>query len=154
MVATFDEHFQRAHQAREDREHEVARAAYEAALAVAVAPHEKALALDGLADTVFFVDDDKHRALELLDEAIATCLPQPDQDAPNDAATAYALAQLWFDKAIMLMMMNKDEDALAVFDESLRRLLNRATDHEAQPDWNLELCVTVASNSTHEVDLA
>ena len=114
-----------ARQAREDREHEVARAAYEAALAVAVAPHEKALALDGLADTLFFVDDEEHRALELLDEAIATCLPQPDQDAPNDAATAYALAQLWYDKAIMLMMMNKDEDALAVFDESLRRFLER-----------------------------
>ena len=90
----------------------MARAACEAALAVATAPYQRALALDGLAETYFFADD-KDRALELLDEAIAICLPQTD--APKDADTAYALAQSWHDKAVFLMMMSRDEDALAVF---------------------------------------
>ena len=103
MATTFDEHFERARQALEDRERVVARAACEAALAVATAPYQRALALDGLAETYFF-DDDKDRALELLDEAIAICLPQ---DLPKDVNTAYALAQSWDDKATFLMMMRQ-----------------------------------------------
>jgi hypothetical protein len=81
MATSFDEHFEHARQALDDRERVVARAACEAALAVATAPYQRALALDGLAETYFFADD-KDRALELLDQAIVACLPQTDQDTP------------------------------------------------------------------------
>ncbi len=114
MATSFDEHFERARQALDDRERVVARAACEAALAVAAVPYQRALALDGLAETYFFADD-KDRALELLDEAIAICLPQI---SPKDVNTAYALAQSWDDKAMFLVMMHRNEEALPVLEES------------------------------------
>ena len=140
-MATFEEHFERARQARDDRNHAVARVAWEAALSAAAAPRERALALNGLADT--FGDND-NRAIELLDQAIASCLPQRNQDTPQDAMTAYALAQSWYDKAIILMMMRRDEDALAVLDEPLGRFLDRVTNHKPQSEWDWELCLSVA----------
>ena len=139
MAPSFDEHFERARQALDDRERVVARAACEAALAVAAAPYQKALALDGLAETYFF-DDDKDRALELLDEAIAICLPQ---DLLKDVNTAYALAQSWDDKATFLVMMQREEEALPVLEELLHRFLDRVTD-TPQSKWELEFCLVVA----------
>jgi tetratricopeptide (TPR) repeat protein len=143
MATTFDEYYQRAREAMEEREHAATRAACEAALAVATAPHERALALHGLADACFG-EDDEHRALELLEQAIAACLPQPEQETPKDVATAYALGQSWYDKAIHLAMTRKEEEALAVLDELLRRSLDSATDQTSQSEWGLELRVVVA----------
>lgn len=139
MVASFEEHFERARQALEDRERVVARAACEAALAVATEPYQRALAFDGLADTYFF-SDDKDRALELLDQAIALCLPE---DSPKDVNTSFALAQSWHDKAMFLVMMHKEGEALPVLERLLHRLLDRATD-TPRSRWELEFCVVVA----------
>jgi tetratricopeptide (TPR) repeat protein len=139
MATSFDEHFERARKALDDRERGVAREACEAALAVATAPFQKALALNGLADTYFFANE-KDRALELLDQAIAICLPH---DSPQDVDTSYALAKSWDDKATFLTMMHRDDEALPVLDELLRRLLDRITD-KPQSNWELEFCAVVA----------
>lgn len=139
MATTFEEHFKRARQALDDRERGVARVECEAALAVATEPYQKALALDGLADTYFFADE-RDRALELLDQAIAICLPQ---DSPDNVNTSCALAQSWEDKASFLAMMNREEEALSVADELLNRLLDRVTDMP-QSDRELDFCVAVA----------
>ena len=139
MATSFEEHFERARQALDDRERVVARAACEAALAVATEPYQRALALDGLADTYFF-EDDKDRALDLLDQAIAICLAQ---DSPKDLNTSYALAQSWDDKAMFLIMLHRSDEALIVLEELLHRLLDRATD-TPQSKWELEFCVVVA----------
>jgi len=139
MATSFDEHFERARQALDDRDRMVARAECEAALAVATEPYQKALALDGLAETYFF-EDERDRALELLDQAIAIALPQ---DSPKDVNTGYALAQSWHDKAIFLIMMHRDQEALPVLEELLQRLLDRATG-TPESKWELEFCVVVA----------
>jgi tetratricopeptide (TPR) repeat protein len=139
MATSFEEHFERARQALEEPDRVVARAECEAALAVATAPYQRALALDGLADAYFF-DDDKDRALELVDQAIGTCLAQ---DTQTDVNTAYALAQSWYDKAQYLAMMARDSEALSVLEDLLDRLLERATDNP-QSKWELEFCVVVA----------
>lgn len=140
MATSFDEHFERARQALEDRERLLARAECEAALAVATEAYQKALALDGLADTYFFEDDDRSRALELVDQAIAICLPH---DSPKDVNTSYALARCWDDKAMFLAMMHRDDEALPVLDELLSRLLDRATD-TPQSNRELEFCALIA----------
>ena len=139
MATSFAEHFERARQAREDRERVVARAECEAALSVATAPYEKALALDGLAE-IYFFQDEKERAFELLDQAVATCLPD---DSPKDVNTGYALAQAWHDKAVFLIMMHRDEEALRVLEQLLHRLLDRVTD-TPRSKWELEFCTLVA----------
>ena len=139
MATSFDEHFERARQARDDGERVVARAACEAALAVATEPYERALALDGLAET-YYLDDSKERAFELLDQAIAACLAQ---DKPTDTNTAYALAQSWFDRADFLIMERRDEEALPVLEELLHRLLHHVTD-APRSKRELEFCVVVA----------
>jgi tetratricopeptide (TPR) repeat protein len=139
MTISFEEHFDRARQALDDCERGVAREACEAALAVATEPYQTALALDGLAETYFF-EDDRTKALELLDQAIAICLPH---DSAKDVNNSYALAQSWYDKATYLMMMHRDEDALPVLDEVLHRFLDRVTD-APQSEWELEFCVVVA----------
>jgi tetratricopeptide (TPR) repeat protein len=139
MTTSFEEHFERARQALEDRERVAARAACEAALAVATEPYQKALALDGLAETYFF-EDDKGRALEFLEQAITVCLPH---DSPKDANTSYALAKSWDDKAMFLTMMHRDEEVLPVLEELLHRLLDRVT-NTPRSKWELEFCVVVA----------
>lgn len=139
MATSFEEHFERARQALDDRERVIARAECEAALAIATEPYQKSLALDGLAETYFF-DGEEDRALELLDQAIAICLPQ---DSPENVNTSYALAQTWDDKARFLMMRHRDGEALPLVEESLHRLLHRATDRP-QSKWELEFCVLVA----------
>jgi tetratricopeptide (TPR) repeat protein len=139
MATSFEEHFERARQALDDRERGVAREACEAALAVATAPYQKALALAGLAETYFFAKDED-RAIELLDQAAAICLPH---DSPQDVNTSYALAKSWYDKADFLTMMNREEEAIPVVEELVSRLLDRVTD-TPQSKWQLEFCVVVA----------
>ena len=139
MATSFEEHFERARQALEDRERVVARVECEAALAVATKPYERALAFDGLAVTYYF-DDNKDRAFDFLDQAIAACLAQ---HRSTDMNTDYALAQSWFDKADFLVMERRDEEALPVLDELIQRLLDRATD-APQSNRELAFCVVVA----------
>jgi tetratricopeptide (TPR) repeat protein len=139
MATSFDEHFERARKALDDRERGVARVTCEAALAVATEPYQKALALNGLAET-YYLAKDEDRALALLDQAIATCLPH---DSPEDVNTSYALAKSWDDKATFLTMMHRDDEALPLLDELLHRLLDRATD-KPQSNRELEFCALVA----------
>jgi len=125
MPISFDEHFERASKARNDRNFAEAHAAFEAALAATHIPHERALALNGLADCCF-VNKQNERALDLMDQAIAACLPHPDAETPANDRIAHILATVWFDKGIVLRVSSRDEEALVVFNESLRRFLDRA----------------------------
>src|SRR5262245_27414309 len=120
MATSFYEHFERAREALDEAERGVARAECESALAVATDRYQTALALAGLAETCFF-DGEEERALGLLDQAIALCLPQ---DSPDNVNTSYALAQAWDDKAMFLNMMRRDDEARRVLDELLHRLLD------------------------------
>jgi tetratricopeptide (TPR) repeat protein len=144
MAASFDEQFERGCQARSKLEHAAARAAFEAALSAAVAPHERAFALNELADT-YFVSEQNDRALDLMDQAIAACLPWPDQETPKDPRTAYALAQTWYDKAVVLIVMNRDKDALIVLDESLGRFLDGVTDNAPQGEQDRKVRLAVVN---------
>jgi tetratricopeptide (TPR) repeat protein len=101
-----------------------AQAAFEAALKRATLPQERALALDGIA-TIHFRNDEKERALALFEEAIALCLSADAE--PADGQTARALAQSWYDKAIVLRTLDRDEDAIATLDHALDRFLDRVT---------------------------
>ncbi len=132
MEGSFDAHFERGRRALDDRRHADALAAFEAALAVADAPHERALALNGLADINFTKDNDA-RALDLLDQAVSACLPTPDAGPPADPRTAYALAKTWHDKAMLLELANRFEDALELQNKSLDWFLARVTAEE-RPD--------------------
>jgi tetratricopeptide (TPR) repeat protein len=138
MAASFSEHFKRASQARHDRNHAVAHAEFEAALAVAEAPHERAFALNGLASCCL-ADDQNERAIELMDQAIAACLPHPDAETPLDDRTAHALAEVCYDKGTELEVVRRDAEALAIFDESLRRFLDRVTGEDPRSDDALNL---------------
>jgi tetratricopeptide (TPR) repeat protein len=126
MTGSFSEHFERGCRAQDQHDNAQALVAFEVALAIAEAPHERALALNGLAD-IYFRNEQDDRAFELMDQAIAACLPRPDAAAPTDARVAHALAEVWRDKGARLTMLNRGEEALAVFDESLGRFLDRVT---------------------------
>ena len=126
MADSFNEHFERGRLAQDRRDNAQALAAFEAALAVANAPHERSLALNGLAD-ISFRNEQDDRALELMDQAIAACLPRPDAATPTDARVACALAEVWDDKGTLLIGFNRSKEALAVFDKSLGRFLDRVT---------------------------
>jgi tetratricopeptide (TPR) repeat protein len=126
MADSFIEHFKRGCRAQDQRDNAQALAAFEAALAIADAPHERALALNGLADICFRNEQDD-RALELMDQAIAACLPRPDAATLTDARVAYALAEVWYDKGMLLIGLHRGEEALAIFNESLGRFLDHVT---------------------------
>lgn len=138
MSSSFNEHYERACQAQSNREQAAAFAAFEVALTVAEAPHERALALNGLAD-IYFVKKQDERAFDLMDQAIAACLPRPDAETPSDARVAYPLAQVWYDKGTFLVMRNRDAEALEVLDESLHRFLDHATAVVPRDDNSLNL---------------
>lgn len=126
MSSLFDEHFERGNHALDRRDYHEADEAFEAALAAATAPHERALALDGAAD-LCFRRDQNDRALALLEEAIALCLPKPGDSAAMDGRTAYALAVTGFDQGTMLAALGRNEEALAALDRSLGPLLGRVS---------------------------
>jgi tetratricopeptide (TPR) repeat protein len=150
MTDSFTEHFDRARRAQSNREHAAARASFEAALSAAVAPHEKALALNGLADTYFTKDEE--RALELMEQAVATCLPQPDGETPKDVGTAFALALTWYDMSALLSVMNRDQDALAAVDQTMRRFLDRSM-NPPQSEQERQLTLTVVRSLRMKVSL-
>jgi tetratricopeptide (TPR) repeat protein len=139
MAATFEQHFEHAQRALDDRNHVAAREACEAALAVATAPYQKALAVNGLANAYYFADEDD-RALTLLDQAIAICLPH---DLAEDVDTSYALAKSWGDKAELLTTMRRQDEALPVVDELIRQFLDRVTD-KPKSNRELEFCLVIS----------
>jgi tetratricopeptide (TPR) repeat protein len=142
MSASFNQHFERGDKALSKFENDAAFAAFEAALAVADAPDERALALSGMA-TICFRHDEDERALDLLDRAIAAC--QPDGQAPSAGRLARVLAQVWYDKGTFLAALNRNEDALDVFEESIRRFLDGATSMAAPDDDARRLRRLIAS---------
>ena len=138
MTTTFDEHFERALRALDDRNHVVAREACDAALAVATAPYQTALAFNGLSEASYYAEDND-RALALLEQAIAICLPH---DLAEDVDTSYALAKSWGDKAELLTTMRRQDEALPVVDELIGRFLDRVTD-KPKSNRELEFCLVV-----------
>src|SRR5262245_66594972 len=122
MAETFSEHLERGEQALDEVNNAEAQAEFEAALALAELPHERAMALDGLA-TLHFRNDEKERALEMIDEAARLCISESSER--TDGQASRALAQIWYDKAIVLITMDRDEDAAAALDQSLDRFLER-----------------------------
>ncbi len=84
--------------------------------------------------------EDNDRALAFLDQAIAACRPH---ESSADVNTSYALAKSWDDKAILLTMTHKEEEALPVLNDLLRRFLDRVTD-TPKTERELELCIVVA----------
>ena len=104
MAGTFSEHLDRGEQALDDVNNAEAQAEFDAALALASLPHERAMALDGLA-TLHFRNDEKDRALEMLDEAARLCVSESSER--TDGQASRALAQISYDKAIVLMTMRR-----------------------------------------------
>ncbi|WP_162917337.1 hypothetical protein [Dongia deserti] len=123
MPETCQEWLERGEDALSKVKNAEALAAFEEALKLAARPHERALALDGLA-TIRFRHDEKQQALDLLDEAASLCLATERSD-PAGAQIARALAQIWYDKSIVLTTMDRDEAAIATLDQSLTRFLDR-----------------------------
>jgi tetratricopeptide (TPR) repeat protein len=126
MSSLFDEHLERGNAALDRRDYHEADEAFEAALAAASVPYERALALDGAAD-VCFRREQNDRALAMLEEAVALCLPKPVDSAPMDGKTAYALALACFDQGTMLAALGRDEESVAALDRSLAQLLDQAS---------------------------
>src|SRR5262249_9543152 len=118
---------------------------FEAAMKLARLPHERALALDGLA-TICFRNKENERALELWDQAIIAC--QPGGKTPIDGETASALANAWFEKGVALTTMSRDEEAIETFDQALDRYLDRVTAVDLPSgDWRrLRRCMVRALN--------
>jgi tetratricopeptide (TPR) repeat protein len=124
MAASFGEHLEHGEKALARFDNAEALAAFEAALQRATRPHERALALDGIA-TIRFRHKEDEQALALLEQAAAACMP--NGETPADAQTACALAQVWYDKCYTLMTLDRGEDAIDVCDQSLSRFLDRVT---------------------------
>ena len=124
MAETFSEHLERGEQALDEVNNAEAQTELEAALALAKLPHERAMALNGLA-TLHFRNGETERGFDLLDEAASLCLSEGSER--TDGQASRALAQIWYDKAIFLTTKDRDEDALATLDQSLERFLDRVT---------------------------
>src|SRR5690348_3011947 len=92
MAASFRDHLNRGEEALGKFRNEDALPEFEAALKLAKLPHERALALDGLA-TICFRNNENEQALALLDQAASVCLP--GGKTPIDGETASALARVW-----------------------------------------------------------
>jgi tetratricopeptide (TPR) repeat protein len=133
MAESFSEHLEQGEEALVKFHNAKALAAFEAALSLASLPHERALALDGIA-TIRFRHGEKEQSFALLDEAAEACLP--NGETPADGRTARVLAQVWYDKGVSLLALGRDEEAIAVLDRSLDRFLDRVTAiAPASNDW-------------------
>jgi len=124
MAESFSECLERGEEALAKLHNAEAQAAFDAALKLATLPQERALALDGIA-TIHFRNNENERALALFDQGIALCLSEGAE--PADGQTARALAQIWYDKAVVLRTLDREEDAIAVLDQALDRFLDRVT---------------------------
>jgi tetratricopeptide (TPR) repeat protein len=122
MSGSFDQHHKRGERALSHDEYSEALGSFQAALDAARAPHERARALDGMAHASFRLKEDA-RAFDLLEQAIALCLPTAD----TDRQAALALARAWYDKAGMCAQLGRVKDALEVLEPSVSRFKNQAT---------------------------
>jgi tetratricopeptide (TPR) repeat protein len=124
MATSFQDHLDRGEQALDKFRNQEAVPEFEAALKAASLPHERALALEGLA-TIAFRNSEHERALELLDQAASACLP--GGRTPIDGETASALAHVWHERGVLLLAMNRMEEVIETLDQSLSRFLDRVT---------------------------
>lgn len=123
MPSLFDQHFARGNEALDRRDYHEADEAFEAALAAAGAPHERALALDAAAD-ICSVHGQYDRALATLEEAITLCLPKPGDSTPMEGRAAHALALVSLNRGLAFIAVKRDDEALVAFDTSLDLLLD------------------------------
>jgi len=126
MIDSFADLFERGDLALSNGDNAAARGALESALPLARAPYERALVFNGLAIVNFRARNDD-RALELLDRSISECLSDGEKEALTDPGMRRALSEAWHDKGRLLSALGRDEEAIAAFDESLRRFLEPAT---------------------------
>src|ERR671924_534215 len=89
MPSLFDEHLARGNEALDRRDYHEADEAFEAALAAAGAPHERALALDSLDRGVALIMLDRdEEALVAFDASLDLLLDQVSGDGSEGAAPA------------------------------------------------------------------
>ena len=133
MPETFEHSMERGEAIMSDRRHADALVAFEAALKIAKAPHQRAQALDRMANACYHLKEDK-RTFDLLDEAIALCLPIADTDRP----AAFALARAWYDKGGMLAQLGKSE-GLHALELLIDRFVDEASADLERDDDELQL---------------
>lgn len=122
MPAFFEEHAKRGDKALSHERYDDALTAFESALNASRAPHERARALDGMANACFHLERHE-RALELLDEAIGICEPGAESDRPSTLALARAL----YDKGGMLAQLGRPRDALHLLELLISRFADQAS---------------------------
>jgi tetratricopeptide (TPR) repeat protein len=137
MPETFEDSMERGEAVMSDRRHADALVAFEAALKAAKAPHQRAQALNRMANACYQLKEDK-RAFDLLDEAIALCLPIAD----IDRLAALALARAWYDKGGMLAQLGKSE-GLQALELLIDRFADKASADLERDDDELQLRYTV-----------
>lgn len=122
MPTSFDDRMKEGEDSLSDDKHAQALAAFEAALEVANAPHQRAAALDRMANACYHLKQDE-RAFALLDEAIAAVLPSVDANP----ASALALARAWYDKGGMMAQVGRGPAALEPLDLLIDRFADQAS---------------------------
>jgi len=132
MSSSFVQHIERGEKALSRGQHSEAIVSFEAALAAARAPNERAHALDRMAVANFHLKEDE-RAFELLEQAIASSLPTAD----IDGLSALALARAWYDKAGMLAQLGRAEDSLTVLEPLVGRFADQASADGGRDDEEL-----------------
>ncbi|HEY1383071.1 MAG TPA: tetratricopeptide repeat protein [Dongiaceae bacterium] len=143
MASSFEEQFERAETALSDDDYPKALAAFEDALNSARLPHQRARSLDGMANASFHLK--KHeRAFDLLDQAIASCLPIAD----TDKLAAMTLARAWYDKAGMCAETGKVTEALSVLDRLVDRFSDRACAIDERDREELYFRLTVVRSAS------
>lgn len=143
MASLFEQHRIRGQEALDDRDPVEALEAFDAALASASNAAERALALDGAANAHYDQHNDE-RALALLDEAVALCLP-PQGDLALDSLAAHVLARILYDKGGMLGQIGRTEEAFRVFDDMIDRFGTWAASVTPQDDHAFRARLAVAS---------
>src|SRR5262245_12677170 len=143
MASLFEKHFERGQEALDERDPSEALKAFDAALASASDAAERALALDGAANAHYHKHNDE-RALSLLDEAAALCLP-PQGDLALDSPAAHVLARVLYDKGGMLGQMGRSEEAFRVFDDMVGRFAAWAANVVPSDDRAFRARLAVAS---------
>ena len=138
MTGPFARHIERGEEALSRDRHSEAITCFEAALAAALAPHERAQALDRMAVASFHLREDE-RAFELLEQAIAVSLPAADTDRPS----ALALARAWYDKAGMLAQLGQADDSLKVLEPLVSRFADQASSDGKRDDEELRFRLSI-----------
>jgi tetratricopeptide (TPR) repeat protein len=143
MPGSFSEHFERAEEFLSEDDNAKALTSFESALNAARLPHERGRALDGMANASFHLK--KHeRAFDLLDQAIAVCLPVVNTDRLADMA----LARAWYDKAGMCAQTGKIKEALTVLEPLVDRFSDRACTIDERDREELHFRLTVVRSAS------